>query len=146
MMRCYLFDIDGTIADLSHRLCHIQKTPKDWPAFFASCSNDAPIPHIIELAKDVFGAGASVVYVSGRSDECRDATQDWLINHGLPPGRLYMRKAGDHRPDNIVKAELLEQVRADGYRPTMAFEDRDQVVAMWRELGIPCAQVAEGNF
>ena len=51
-MRCYIFDIDGTIADLSHRLPHIQKTPKDWTAFFASVADDVPIEHTIKLAID----------------------------------------------------------------------------------------------
>ena len=146
MSRCYLFDLDGTIADLTHRLPHIQKTPKDWDAFFAACPDDKPIPHIITLAADLFGAGGSIVYVSGRSDQVRNQTQAWLDDHGLPPGRLYMRTAGDHRPDHQVKVELLELLRADGYQPVMAFDDRNAVVKMWRELGIPCAQVADGDF
>lgn len=60
--------------------------------------------------------------------------------------RLRMRRAGDHRPDDIVKREILDQMRADGWRPVMAFDDRARVVKMWREAGIPCAQVAEGDF
>lgn len=59
---------------------------------------------------------------------------------------VYMRKDGDHRPDNEVKSELLARIRADGHDPIMAFDDRDQVVKMWRAAGIPCAQVADGNF
>lgn len=145
-MKVYLFDIDGTIADLSHRLHHIQSTPKDWDSFFAGCASDVPIPHIIEMARDLAFAGKGVVYVSGRSDQCRKQTRAWLGNHGLPPGPLYMRKEGDHREDNQVKGELLDRLRADGYEPIMAFDDRNQVVKMWRERGIPCAQVAEGNF
>jgi phosphoglycolate phosphatase-like HAD superfamily hydrolase len=143
-MKCYLFDIDGTIADCSHRVHHIEN--KDWRAFFAACGDDAPIPHIIELAQDLTSAGRVIVYVSGRSDECRRQTSIWLGRHELPAGALYMRKAGDHRPDNLVKAELLDQVIADGFEPIMAFDDRNQVVKMWRERGVPCAQVAEGDF
>lgn len=45
----YIFDIDGTLADLSHRLHFIQKKPADWDGFFAACSDDAPIPEVIEL-------------------------------------------------------------------------------------------------
>jgi phosphoglycolate phosphatase-like HAD superfamily hydrolase len=145
-MRCYIFDIDGTIADLSHRLPHIQKDPKDWDGFFAACKDDAPIQHTIKLAIDVALAGANIVYVSGRSDQCREATETWLREHALPEGRVYMRKAGDHRPDFKVKVELLEQLRAEGHSPVMAFDDRNSVVKMWRELGIPCAQVADGDF
>lgn len=153
-MRCYIFDIDGTLADLSHRLYHIQPetmkdgTPgkKDWDAFFAACGDDAPIQHTIKLAIDVAHAGAKIIYVSGRSDQCREATEAWLARHGLPSGRVYMRKAGDHRPDHQVKVELLEHLRADGHSPVMAFDDRNAVVKMWREIGVPCAQVAEGDF
>lgn len=145
-MRCYIFDIDGTLADLTHRLHHIQKQPKDWRSFFASVSDDAPIIHTIKLAIDVALAGATLVYVSGRSDECRAATEDWLRRHALPEGRVYMRKEGDHRPDHQVKVELLTQLRADGFNPVMTFDDRNTVVKMWREIGVPCAQVADGDF
>ncbi len=47
---------------------------------------------------------------------------------------------------DIVKAELLDQIVADGFSPVMAFDDRNQVVEMWRARGIPCAQVAPGDF
>lgn len=145
-MNCYIFDIDGTLANCSHRLHHIQKQPKDWTSFFAACGDDAPIAHIIELAQTLRLASAkSLVFVSGRSDECRPATEMWLREHGLS-GALYMRKAGDHRDDDIIKVEILSQVRADGYEPIMAFDDRDRVVAAWRAAGIPCAQIAPGNF
>jgi phosphoglycolate phosphatase-like HAD superfamily hydrolase len=150
-MRCYLFDIDGTLADLSHRLPHIQKTPKDWDAFFDACEHDAPIPHMLGVA-NTLAVDRSVVFVSGRAERCRAATMAWLKKH-LPlleweddARELYMRKDGDHRPDNEVKLELLEKIRADGYEPIMAFDDRDQVVKMWRGAGIPCAQVADGDF
>jgi phosphoglycolate phosphatase-like HAD superfamily hydrolase len=144
MTDCYVFDIDGTIADCSHRIHHIGN--KDWRAFFAACGDDTPIAHIIGLARDLASSGKRIIYVSGRSDECSEQTARWLDEHDLPVGRKYMRKAGDHRPDNIVKAELLDQLIADGYRPIMAFDDRNQVVKMWRERGVPCAQVAAGEF
>lgn len=146
MAECYVFDIDGTLADCSHRLHHIQKSPKDWRTFFAECKGDFPITHIVDLATTLFMADQQIVYVSGRSDECREATLEWLQRHGLPDAPLYMRKAGDYRNDDIVKGELLDAVLADDLRPVMAFDDRDRVVAMWRARGIPCAQVAPGNF
>ncbi len=149
-MKCYIFDIDGTLADCSHRLPHIQKEPKDWQAFFAACDRDAPIAHMVELARDLLNARRTIVYVSGRSDECREATEQWLADNGLIEDedglRLYMRAAGDHRDDDILKTEILRDLVNDGYEPVMAFDDRDRVVAAWRANGVPCAQVAEGNF
>lgn len=152
MIECYVFDIDGTIANLSHRLHYIQVHSEEgdikpnWDAFFDECNNDAPIDHIIELAIDLYTAGRHIVYVSGRSDQIRDKTLVWLNNHQLPNGALYMRKQGDHRPDDMVKLDLLKELKADGYHPILAFDDRDQVVRMWRLAGIPCAQVADGDF
>lgn len=146
MIACYIFDIDGTIADCSHRLHWIHPRPaKDWRAYFAACGDDAPIQHVIDTLQ-ILGEFTPIVLVSGRSDECRAATEEWLQRHQVWFHRLYMRKAGDHRNDDILKSEILDQILAAGYRPIMAFDDRDRVVAMWRKRGIPCAQVAEGNF
>lgn len=144
-VRCYLFDIDGTLADLTHRLHHIQKQPKDWDAFFEACQADVPISHVLDLVAQLSNT-THVVFVSGRSDRVRNATEAWLRKQGLNDHPLYMRKDGDHRPDYQVKAGLLERIRADGWEPIMAFDDRDQVVEMWRAKGIPCAQVARGDF
>lgn len=145
-MDCYIFDIDGTLADLSHRLHHIQKQPKDWRSFFGAVGDDKPIEHVCTLARDLENAGVVIVYVSGRSDECRAETLEWMDRHDLPRGRLFMRKSGDRRDDDIVKAELLAELRADGLRPVMAFDDRNRVVKQWRDNGVPCAQVADGDF
>lgn len=140
----YVFDIDGTLADCSHRLHHIQKDPKDWAAFFAACADDKPIKHIIDLAI-ALDQHRDVVFVSGRSDECRLSTEAWLAEHVFNY-RLYMRKAGDHRDDDVVKLELLAELRADGFEPIMAFEDRARVVKAFRDAGVPVAQVAPGDF
>jgi len=144
-MKCVLIDIDGTVANGDHRLHHIQKEPKDWDEYFLACGADAPIVHmhaIVTALSDVF----CIVYVSGRSDMIRQQTVDWLDRHGFPCDALYMRNHGDHKNDDILKIELLAQVRADGYEPIMAFDDRNRVVKAWRAAGIPCAQVAEGDF
>lgn len=146
MAECYLFDIDGSLADCSHRLRHIHGPQKDWRAFFAACADDEPISHIVRLATTLFDADQQIVYVSGRSDECRAETLAWLTEHGLPDAPLYMRKAGDNRDDDMVKGELLDALVGDGFMPIMAFDDRDRVVKMWRERGVPCAQVAAGDF
>jgi len=144
-MATYIFDLDGTLADCTHRLHFINNGKKDWPAFFAACKDDAPIHHMIELCAELEVSGR-IVICSGRSDVVRDDTMRWLIENGLSPDLLMMRKQGDHRPDHVVKLEMLTDLRAMNYNPTMAFDDRDQVVKMWRENGVPCAQVAPGDF
>jgi uncharacterized HAD superfamily protein len=144
-MKCFLIDIDGTVANGDHRLHHIQKEPKAWDDYFLECGKDAPIEHMRAV---VIGLSehARIVYVSGRSDLVRQQTIDWFDRHGFPCDALYMRKQGDHENDDTLKIKLLAQVRADGFDPIMAFDDRNRVVRAWRAAGIPCAQVAEGDF
>lgn len=148
MIDCFVFDIDGTVADTSHRQHFLEKTPKDWKGFFGACSGDAPIVPlrtIINALALVHGPW-SMVYVSGRSEDLRTVTRTWLLRHGFPDLRLFMRGFGDFRDDAIVKRELLDRMRTEGLNPIFAFDDRSRVVKMWRDAGIPCAQVAEGDF
>lgn len=148
----YIFDIDGTIADLSHRLHFIQDKPANWSAFFAACGDDKPITDMFKLAWSLAETSA-IVLVSGRSDECRDATVAWLKLHKFPAPcrKVYMRKAGDHREDYVVKGELLDDLIREWSVPKHfqiagVFEDRKQVVEMYRARGLRVFQVAEGNF
>ena len=99
-----------------------------------------------------------IIITSARNEKHRKVTESQLKNAGLQPfdvkssrrikiySDMYLRDDGDFRPDDIVKEELLGKIRADGYNPTIAFDDRNQVVKKWRELGIHCYQVREGNF
>jgi phosphoglycolate phosphatase-like HAD superfamily hydrolase len=135
-----VFDLDGTLANLDHRLHH--QRAKNWRAFFAEVAKDQPIMHAIEVLWAMREAGHRIEIWSGRSDECREASETWLARHGLRGVTLLMRTAGDYRPDDIVKQEFLR----GGGTPDLIFDDRDRVVAMWRSLGIPCFQVAKGDF
>lgn len=144
-MKCFLIDIDGTVANGDHRLHHIQKEPKAWDDYFLACGDDSPIEHMHAVIT-ALSDHVQIVYVSGRSDMVRQQTIDWLDRHGFPCDALYMRKQGDHENDDTLKIKLLAQLRADGFEPIMAFDDRNRVVKAWRAAGVPCAQVAEGDF
>ncbi|WNL50702.1 polynucleotide kinase [Ruegeria phage RpAliso] len=152
-------DIDGTIADLTHRRKYVASKPKNYPAFEKTMHLDTPIPHVIEAVRTLYYAGWTVIMCSGRSMKNRAVTIAWLEEHSVPFHDIYMRaefreglttRKGDpmpdHRLDSIVKKELLDRIRAHHGEPDIAFDDRDQVVAMWRENGIPVVQVAEGDF
>ena len=145
MKPCYIFDLDGTLADPSHRLRYIKGEKKDWKKFFESVGDDELIIPVAELLDDL-AANTEIVIVTGRSDECRKATADWLSKHEIDYVSLHMRKAGDRRPDYIVKLEILVQLRSQNYLPIMAFEDRASVASMWRENGVLCALLAEVDF
>jgi hypothetical protein len=142
-----VFDIDGTVADCTHRLHHIQETPPDWEAFRADLWKDAPILPMVEMWQALEAGGVTVLVCSGREEIARPATLGWLLTQGLHPDGAYFRPAKDYRPDDIVKQDLLAQIIRDfGAPPTLVFEDRQRCVDMWRRNGIFCCQVAKGDF
>lgn len=143
----YIFDIDGTLADCSHRLHFIQQKPANWRGFFEACPNDEPIPEVIQVAK-ALGGVAHIMLLSGRSDEIRTQTLDWLNELQVPCTALFMREQGDHREDAVIKSEMIEHLKrqwADEHIMGI-FEDRKQCVDMYRAKGLRVFQVAEGNF
>lgn len=125
-----VFDIDGVLADVSHRLHHISTRPKDWPGFFAAAHADPPLPQGVALAREL-GEVRQLLYLTGRPEWIRDATQKWLDRHDLPTGRLLMRRAGDRRPARLMKLERLRDLQ-----PVHAVVDDDPfVVVTLREAG-----------
>ena len=147
----YIFDLDGTLALIEHRLHFIQQTPKDWRSFFAACGDDEPNVPVIRTLQALRTGGAEIWVWSGRSDECMDETFDWLCKHDCIDGPvspfLRMRKAGDHRDDIVVKSEWLAEIPLLARKRLVAvFDDRARVVQMWRDAGVPCFQVAAGEF
>ena len=139
-------DVDGTVADLTHRRVHVATKPKNWPAFEKTMHLDTPIQHVIDAAMELKDAGWTVVIMTGRGAQNKEVTEEWLAKHGVRYDAIYTRAFKDYRRDDIVKHELLQQAREDGYDPTIVFDDRDQVVRMWRANGIFCVQTAEGDF
>lgn len=143
-----IFDIDGTLADITHRRHHVATKPKNWQAFAAGCADDKVNEPIAAIGR-LFLLGNRIICCSGRNEAQREVTETWLDKMWGLVGRhsaLYMRADGDYRADDIVKEELLDRIIADGYWPVLAFDDRDRVVAMWRRRGLVCCQVAEGDF
>ncbi|MBO8193902.1 hypothetical protein ITI46_19860 [Streptomyces oryzae] len=128
-----VFDLDGTLADVRHRLPLLQQRPRDWEAFFSAAVDDPPLPKGIALAIETAGQCA-LAYVTGRPERCRADTEDWLTSHGLPVGRLLMRADEDRRPARITKLELLQRLARE--RPVaLVVDDDEQVNAAYERAG-----------
>lgn len=135
-----IFDLDGTLANIDHRAHFVRDDRRNWPAFFAACADDLPVPHVIASFKAHQAAGHRVRIWSGRSDVVRAETEAWLSDvAGIDPCFLeHMRAADDSTPDATLKRYWLQQ--ADR-RPDLVYDDRQRVVDMWRAEGVPCFQV-----
>ena len=149
MKPLYIFDIDGTLADLTHRLHYIAKPNPRWDKFNASISYDTPIQPTITTCQ-VLREWADVWYFTGRMDihKSRVDTEAWLSKHviGGDPN-VTMRALNDTRPDDIIKQEMLDRMLdEDRNRLVAVFDDRQRVVDMWRRNNVTCYQVAPGDY
>lgn len=133
--KAWLVDIDGTLAHSMGR------GPFDWHRV-GEDDVDESIASLVRMLH----VNEYVVLMSGRDEVCRDATKDWLRQHAISIDSLIMRPVNDTRKDSVVKLELFRNQVAPYYNVQAVFDDRDQVVAMWRSIGLPCYQVAPGAF
>ena len=108
---------------------------------------------MLETLERLRCTGADIWIFSGRSDEARDKTVQWLAHHtsfmahDLEGPMLQMRVEGDYTPDDILKRGWYESTLLEDRRRLVAvFDDRSRVVAMWRALSVTCFQVADGAF
>ena len=150
MRLIYIFDLDGTLANCEHRLNHIINNDKNWTAFFAACVDDVPIEPVLKIFDSLMRDERECWIWTGRSDDVRDQTLNWIKTHideGFNDKCLRMRRAGDHRPDYVIKREWLDELDPHTRSHIIAtFEDRSSVVKMWRDAGVACFQVADGDF
>lgn len=148
-----IVDIDGTVAHMTGR------SPYDYTQVHTDVV-DEPVHWLVnlvyeerfacELGPDPFYP--RILFVSGRDDECRDETAKWLDNNGVPFDELHMRPTGakdangNKLPDYRVKYDLFNQHIRGKYNVRFVLDDRDQVVNLWRALGLKCLQVQPGDF
>lgn len=132
-----LVDVDGTMALMNGR------GPFDW----ARVGEDLPNWQVIHAVRAMHTAGNSIIFCSGRDEVCRAETEAWLEEFAqVPYEGLFMRPNRDNRKDSIIKREIFDREIRDRWRVTGVFDDRNQVVRMWRSLGLTVFQVAEGDF
>lgn len=135
---CILVDIDGTLAHKGNR------DPFDERTVLQDTPDEEVILSILAEAKYT---GRKIVIMSGRTEGCRADTEQWLQNWGVTYDALFMRAIGDQRPDDAVKYDLYCKFVAHKYNVKKVYDDRDQVVQMYRKLlQFKVLQVAYGNF
>jgi len=144
-----LCDIDGTVADCTHRRRFLQQEPKDWDGFFGAMHLDGVITDVAEKLDVHVTNRQQIFFVSGRPETYRTVTVSWLYNAGLDCYKaLFMRRAGDHRPDTVVKQEMLDRHFPEPYRSQirMVYDDRPSIIReVWEKAGLPVTRCGTGE-
>ena len=149
MKKIVIFDLDGTLALIDKRrdLATKDNGKFDWDVFFDPTNIDLDLPNqpVIDMANLLSKQGYTIMILSGRSDVTHQATRDWLSKNGVYYDHLVMRPQNYlYMPDNDLKQMWLDSIGVDNV--AMVFDDRNQVVDMWRSNGLTTFQVADGDF
>ena len=139
----YLCDLDGTLCNVSHRRQYVATKPRNWDAWNAGLVNDKPNLAVLGIITSLTYY-YPLIFVSGRSDDYRKQTEEWLEKYDISYNALYMRKYKDHRDDVIVKGELADEIEKE-YNILGVFDDRKKVIDMWINRGIFVFDVGQGK-
>ena len=142
--------IDGTVADVSKRVKYLQGEKKDWNKFYEGVEDDEVIKPIADLlcaVRDSYHIAVQTVCVTARPERIWYETVRWLDEKvGFEPYKIFMRYDDDDRPEIEVKRDIVEYLRRERYHIVLAFANRDEIVKMYRDMGIQCCQVAESAY
>lgn len=140
-----IFDLDGTLSIVGDRVKYLMQEKIDWDSVYKTCAEDKVSEPIAKIFRTLKSTGHRLKIVTGRHERARQKSLEWLERNNLSvaDNDLHMRGDDDFRHDIIVKPELIAEFKD---QVEMIFEDRNSMVDTWRELGIVCLQVAEGNF
>jgi len=163
---CVIFDLDGTLADVSTRRMIADETKRvaekqtprlskkevnnmwwrEWqnPAAIKLDMPNTPVVAICKLLKEFMGC--AIIITSARTDRNMAVTKEWLLQNNIHYDELFMRPDGDFSRDDDFKQRMLDKFILPKYEVQMVFDDRNQVVDMWRKNDITCLQVAAGDF
>jgi hypothetical protein len=130
-----VFDIDGVVADVRHRLHHLDGRWQDWDGFFAGAADDAPLADGLQLVLDQLRAGHDIAWLTGRPEWLRRTTRRWLTDQALPADALHMRPNGDYRPARRFKVDVLHRLATQDI--VLFVDDDPDVVAAATAAGFP---------
>ena len=140
MRECAIFDMDGTLANVSSIRHFVRTKPKDFNRFHAESVNVPPNHDIVGKAQVMCEQGFDIVIVTARREMWRNHTAMWLALNHVPSVALFMRGNKDHRSDVLVKQDILKVIRRS-WNVVHAVDDNPSIVALWEREGIPVTKV-----
>ena len=132
----FLVDVDGTVANLEHRLHFLDRKPKDWENFYKKMDKDSPIQSVIKMVGEYANKGYTIIILTGRPERYREVTKQWLDKHNVPYDSLIMKSSADEfLPSHVWKRQQVLNLM-DNYQIDLAIDDELRNRTVFEELGI----------
>lgn len=136
----YIFDVDGTLANVDPYIHLVRGPNKDYDAFHEASIDALPNFEVVEMLNQAFFDQIHVIIVTSRRETWRGLTSMWLAKNDIGHHALYMRGNDDYRSDYEVKKDILNNI-AKHWRVIHAVDDNPSVIALWEEHGIPTTKI-----
>ena len=140
MSPCIACDIDGTLADDTHRKHFLRLAKPDWSRYYGALEADTPYSDVLTSLR-LWSASLPIALVTGRPESYRGPTIDWLSTHEVPWLVLLMRADRDPRANVNLKLHHLDTLQCMGYRALVTLDDFAPVIAAYHEAGVPAIRI-----
>jgi phosphoglycolate phosphatase-like HAD superfamily hydrolase len=139
----YIFDVDGTLANVDPFLYHVRDGKKDYESFHRSSIDAKPNIDVFNMLNNAISKGHSILVVTSRKEKWRGLTSMWLAINNARSHGLFMRDNNDNRADYEVKKDILDKIK-EFWDVVHAVDDNPNVIKLWQENGIPTTKI--GNW
>ena len=136
----YIFDVDGTLANVDPYLHYVRGSNRDYEAFHEASIDALPNIEVVEMLNHAFFDQMHVIIVTSRKEKWRGLTSYWLAKNDIGHHALYMRSDEDDRPDYEVKKDILLKIK-NHWNVVHAVDDNPNVIRLWENYGIPTTKI-----
>ena len=142
----YIFDVDGTLANVDPYLYLVRGSNRDYNAFHEASIDALPNIEVVEMLNNAVSDQHSILVVTSRKEKYRGLTSMWLANNNIRSHGLFMRADDDNRPDYEAKKDMLDKINIL-WDVVHAVDDNPNVIRLWEEYGIPTTKIGtwDGN-
>jgi len=119
-------DVDGTLAK------NVGRGHFDW----SKVKGDKLCQEVALVVTAMHAQGYQLIITTGRDGSCEKETREWLAENHVDFDELFIRPAGNFERDEIIKERMFNDHIAGKYNVVGVFDDRPQVVRMWKRLGL----------
>lgn len=130
-----IWDLDGTLVNV-RGILHLLGQKNGFDSFHRASSFCPPNTDVVRAARQSHEEGYANLIFTGRTEQYRALSVDWLGRNWVPYTHMWMRADGDYRKDFVVKREMYDEA-SRVYEIIHATDDRPEIVALWNHLGVP---------
>ena len=154
--RIFIFDLDGTLCNNSHRSWLVENGNKRWDDFFDLCLQDTKLEKNCKIFNTVnylkthvesktMDYNIEIWIWTARPKKCFLDTKIWMkenLNFDLTEENSKFRQDNDRRPDYIVKEEFINSISESDIKSIcMIYDDKESVINMYKLRNLPTTKV-----